>query len=229
MQRVGRRVLAGMRGPGAQVLRPAYNRPVLPWCLVVCLTAWPEWPEAHVVARGVPKTSQRVQALDEMQRALEQWQRERKDFVAEQRAQAEAARLREQPELMDGEKPPWAGRAKVRGRSKVIEVKRDRLQGEIEEAEADVRAHAAECAKNPKPCEERRKQAELIEKGNEAWDQAAEAAEEKRRAQIEEDARRFQAELDAAKRREAERDAKKLGGRVDGEGNFVDDDLRSPP
>ncbi len=193
--------------------------------LILCLAAWGDWPEAHVVAHGVPKTSQRKDALDEMQRALEQWQRERRDFSAEQHLQERAARDRHSGGRVVREAVPVETHT-GRGHSKVIEFKKDRLQGELEEAEAAVQQHEAECARNPKPCEERQAQAELIEQGNDAWERAAEAAQEKRNAQIEEDARRFQAQLDAAKRRQEEREAKKLGGRVDAEGNFVDDDLK---
>ena len=39
----------------------------------------------------------------------------------------------------------------------------------------------------------------------------------------------MQAELDAAKKREANKQAKKLGGSVDDDGNFADDDLKAAP
>jgi hypothetical protein len=193
--------------------------------LILLLAAWGDWPEAHVVAHGEPTTLERRAALDDMQRSLDQWQRERREFGQEQRLQAAAVRGREVGGRVVREAVPVETHV-GQGHSKVIELKKDRLQGELEEAEEAVKAHQAECARNPQPCREREKQAEVVDQGNAAWDRAAEANREKRDQQIEEDARRYQAQLDAAKRREEERAAKKLGGKLDSEGNFVDEDLR---
>jgi hypothetical protein len=51
----------------------------------------------------------------------------------------------------------------------------------------------------------------------------------KRRAAIEADARKFQAALDEARRREEQKQAEKMGGKLDTEGNFVDSDLKDVP
>ena len=52
---------------------------------------------------------------------------------------------------------------------------------------------------------------------------------EKRRAQIEAEAAKIQAVVNEARAREANAAAKKIGGTVEEEGNFADDELKAEP
>ena len=69
----------------------------------------------------------------------------------------------------------------------------------------------------------------MVESANDAFDAAIEVNFEKRRAQIELEAAKIQAVVNEARQAEANRQAKKLGGSVDEEGNFADDELKAEP
>lgn len=207
--------------------------------LLLVLAGWGDFPERPVAPRGPPpRSSQRKEALEEFQGLLGQWQRERLDFTREQSLQQKAEGQLElsraaPPEPDEPVKRTKAGPEVTRGRSgrgKVIELpQRDKLDAELEQAQAEAEARRLECAKDPSTCAAQRKKRRKTDAGNEAFEAAIDANFEKRRAQIEADAAKIQSELNAARTREANREAKKLGGTVDAEGNFADDDLKAEP
>ncbi len=206
--------------------------------LILVLAAWGDLrPDGPPARRGPPpKTSQRREALDELQALLGQWQKERSDFSREvalqQRAELrlEASREhRDDPAAAVKEIEVKRGTGKS-GRGKVIEfAPREKLEVDLEQAEADAEARQAACRKDPVKCEADRKKRARLELADEAFEAAIEVNFEKRRAKIEAEAVKMQAELMAARQSEANRQAKKLGGAVDDEGNFVDDDLKAEP
>ncbi|GEM_PF-3016301 len=207
---------------------------VAPLVLIVA-AGWSDFPDAPSAAKTPPpKATQRREALDELQALLEQWQKERLDFAREQQLQLKAEEVvdasREAPALpAEAVEVRRGGTAKA-GRGKVIEVApRGKLEAELDEAEAQADARRAECAKNPARCEAEKKKREKAEVANDAFEEAIDKNFEKRRVKIEAEAAKIQAGVTAAKQREANRQAKKLGGSVDDEGNFADDDLKAEP
>ena len=218
---------------------------MVPLILVVLAAGWSDFPDAPPATKArPPKSAQRREALDELQSLLGQWQRERLDFTREQSLQLKAEG---QLELSRGQPADVA--EPVRGFNKVIEVKKGgapgstkagrgkvielapkaKLEWELEEAEAEAEARRAECAKQPAKCAAEKRKREKVESANDAFEEAIEQNFEKRRAQIEAEAAKIQAGVNEARQREANRQAKKLGGSVDDDGNFADDDLKAEP
>ncbi len=207
--------------------------------LLLLLTAWGDFrPEGPPAAPGpAPKTSQRREALEEFEGLLTVWQRERSEYAREVLLQERADARLEADRLLAAEPKPAPSKsievkrkAGKGGRGKVIELPaKDKLEAELEEAEADADARRAACKKDPSRCVAEKMKREKLEAADEAFDSAIEAGFEKRRAAIEAEGARMKAELDAARAREANRQAKKLGGSVDEEGNFVDDELKAEP
>lgn len=204
--------------------------------LLLILSGWADFSDAKPAAKGrAPKSSQRREALEEFQALLGQWQKERLDFSREQQLQQKAEDRVEGSKAQSAEAAaPAAAKVEIqrggKGRGKVLEfAPKGKLEAEIEEAEVAAEERRAQCAKDPARCAAEKKKREKIESANEAFEEAIEAGFEKRRAQIEAEAAKIQAELNAAKQREANRQAKKLGGSVDEEGNFADDDLKAEP
>lgn len=204
----------------------------------------PSWPGAlgagrdQVVAVLKPRASQLREAFDELDRALKLWERERREMLDEQVIEQQRVAQRQRdaeplPEaalkrykVIDVGKSPGRGRS----RSKVIELApRDKVDAQLEELQAEVAARRELCRRDPARCEREKQQREALQRGNAAWDEAVTASYEKRREAIEAEARRFQDDLDAAKRREEQRQAEQLGGKIDGEGHFVDSDLQEVP
>lgn len=216
------------------------------WSAVVALVLCADspWDEPLGAGRdravGVvrPRASQLREAFDDFDRAVRVWQRERREMLDEQvleqqrvqqKARDEAplpeAALKKYKVIEVGKKG-----SKARGRSKVIELpERDKVDAQVEELAAEVAARRELCKRDPERCEREKKERERLQRGNEAWDEAVTANYEKRREAIEAEARKFQAELDAARKREEQRQAKALGGSIDKEGNFVDTDLAEVP
>ena len=213
--------------------------------ILFLLAGWSDFPDPPPATKTrPPKSSQRREALEEFQTLLGQWQKERLEFSREQSLQLKAEG---HLEFSRGE-PADAAEA-VRGFKKVIEVKkaasgsthlgargkvlefapRDKLELDLEEAEAEAEARWKECAKNPARCSAQKQKREQVESANDAFEEAIEVNFEKRRAQIEAEAAKIQAAVNEARAREANREAKKLGGSVDEDGNFADDDLKAEP
>ncbi len=219
----------------------------MPWfsLTLVLAAGWSDFPLAPPAAKSrPPKSAQRREALEEFQAQLSQWQLDRLDFTREQALQLKAE---DQLELSRGQ--PGSSAEKVRGFNKVIEVKkgnevgttrtgrgkvieiapREKLEVELEEAEAQAEARRAECTQHPSRCAAQKHQREKVESANDAFEEAIEVNFEKRRAQIELEAAKIQAVVNEARAKEANRQAKKLGGTVDEEGNFADDELKAEP
>lgn len=207
--------------------------------LILVLAAWGDLrPEGVRAVKGPgPKSAQRKEALEEFQQLLSQWQRERNEFSAEVALQAHAeARIdfsREHPEepAIAGGTPSTESKKPTRApRSKVLEFSaRPRLEVELEEAEAAANERTAECEKNLAKCQAERRKRSRLEEADDAFEAAIEKNFEKRRAKIEAEGAKMQADFEAARKREANREMKKLGGAVDDEGNFVDDELKAEP
>lgn len=184
-------------------------------------------------------------ALDDMQRALTQWERERREFGRELEAadrirQLRSAESREAPGDGPPEDPERGGTAA--SRVKIIEVPGERDGGGPQEEEPSVEGDAPVeqemrrldeelrerqrlCDENPERCAKEKAQRRVVREGNRAWDEAIDRKERAREEAIEAQARKIQAELDAARRREAEERAKSMGGALDAQGNFVDEEL----
>lgn len=219
---------------------------MVPLILVVVLASgWSDFPDAPPATKArPPKSAARREALDEFQSLLGQWQKERLDFTREQTLQ-----LKAEGHLEFSRGQPADAAEPVRGFNKVIEVKKGgtsgttkagrgkvielpakaKLEWELEEAEAEAEARRAECAKQPARCAAEKRKREKVESANDAFEEAIELNFEKRRAQIEAEAAKIQAVVNEARQREANRQAKKLGGSVDEDGNFADDDLKAEP
>jgi hypothetical protein len=217
---------------------------VVPLILILA-AGWSDFPDHTAAARGrPPKSSQRREALEELQALLGQWQKERLDLAKEQVLQLKAEEhlefSRGQPadanepvtgfkKIVDAKKGGPPGATKT-GRGKVIEfAPRDKLEVDLEEAEAEVEARQKECAKNPAKCAAEKRKREKVQSANDAFEEAIEVNFEKRRAQIEAEAAKIQAAVNEARQREANAQAKKLGGTVDEDGNFADDELKAEP
>jgi len=221
------------------------------WCLTLSLVlavepaaSTPAWVEPLGSARGLavevlrPRASQVREAFDDLDRAMKLWERERREMLDEQVIEQQRAAQRQRDEAPMPEaalkryKVIEVGKGSVKGRSrsKVIELpQRDKVDAQLDELAAEVAARRELCKRDPARCEREKKQREALERGNEAWDEAVTANYEKRREAIEAEARKFQEELEAAKKRDEQRQAEKLGGSLDREGNFVDSDLKDVP
>jgi type IV secretory pathway VirB10-like protein len=147
-------------------------------------------------------------------------------------AQPLPARPRERAPEVKVDRPPGRVPSKV----KIIEVPPpepqptapvpdDPVEAEILRMEVELEERAQRCAQDPVACARERAERRLVREGNEAWDAAVEAREQAREQAIEARARQLQAEADAARRAEAEARAKDLGGRLDAQGRFIDDEL----
>lgn len=213
--------------------------------ILILAGGWSDFPDAPAATKTrPPKSSQRREALEEFQGLLGQWQKERLDFAREQSLQQKAENhlelSRGQPgdvtepvhgfnKVIEVKKGGTPGSSKT-GRGKVIEMApREKLDVELEEAEAEAEARRALCAKQPAKCAAEKRKREKVESANDAFEEAIEVNFEKRRAQIEAEAAKIQAVVNEARTREANRQAKKLGGTVDEDGNFADDDLKAEP
>ncbi len=215
------------------------------WCLALSLVVAAEpWPESLGAGRERavevlrPRASQLREAFDDLDRAMKLWQRERREMLDEQVIEQQRAAQRERDsaplpeEALKRYKVIEVGKGaqKGRGRSKVIELPaRDKVDSQVDELAAEVAARRELCRKDPERCEREKKQREALQRGNQAWDEAVTARYEQRREAIEAEARKFQDELNAAKKREEQRQAEKLGGSIDKQGNFVDSDLKEVP
>ncbi|MHB8877460.1 MAG: hypothetical protein ACYC8T_27525 [Myxococcaceae bacterium] len=216
--------------------------------------AWGEFSGAdrRVTARRAPSPFERREALDEMQAALGRWQKERTDFardvdqrerwLVQSRAtaagagagaavdEAEVEAVVRSGKVVEVGKPGRAGKAARYG--KVIEVgpgedaqPKSALDEEI--GKAAERAEALERRKreDPEGYAREKAQRQAVVEGNRAWDEAVARRFKQREEAIEAEARVMQAELDAARLLEEKAQAKKLGGTLDSQGNFVDNDL----
>lgn len=203
---------------------------------------------ARAAPGPAPKPFQRREALEAMQAALGQWQKERTEFARDAelrerwRGEMDATAARAAADEADAQLPTRAGKVvevgkPSRGRyGKVIEVgpaddgqPRSALDDEL--GLAAERAEAVERHKREDPegyARDRAKKA-AVREGNRAWDEAVVRRFKEREAAIEAEGRAMQAELDAARLREAQVQAKKLGGSLDGQGNFVDSELAAEP
>lgn len=176
-----------------------------------------------------PTAFQRQEALDEMQAAIGLWLQERRAFGRELAKLREDQRRRDAPDLLAPAAPE-----DVEGFEKIIEVPPQEAQqedaattveAEVQRMEAELDARREACKADPQACARERERRRLIREGNRAWTEALEKKRREREAALEAEARRLQAELDAARRKEAQERARQLGGRIDAEGNFVDEDL----
>lgn len=191
-------------------------------------------PQARV-RQSPPSSFARREALDELQGALGQWQKERREFAQERRR---LEQIRERA-ASAAEVPQEELPAEVMG--KVIELAptepsaasaeesppadASALEQEMLRMEAELADRSRWCDENPEACARKKKEREVVREGNRAWEEALEKKRQRREAEIEAEARRIQAELDAARAREAKARAKELGGRLDDRGQFVDEDL----
>ena len=215
-----------------------------PVVLSVVLAADPLWSEPLGSARERaaevvrPRASQLREAFDDFDRAMRHWERERREQLTEQTIELQRVQQKQRDEapLPEAALKKYKvievgkGGSKGRGRSKVIELpQRDKVDVQMEELAAEVQARRELCKKDPVRCEREKKERERLEQGNDAWDEAVTANYEKRREAIEAEARKFQAELDAARKRQEQDQAARLGGKIDAEGNFVDQDLGEVP
>lgn len=212
--------------------------------LSLTLLADPVWSEplgskrADVVAVARPRASQLREAFDDFDRAMKVWQRERREMLDEQvlEQQRVAQRARDAAPLPEAALKKYKvlevgkGAGKSRSRAKVIELPaRGKLDQQLDQLEFEADQRRELCANDPIRCAREKKEREALSKGNAAWDDAVTVNYEKRRAAIEAEGAKIQAELDAARKREAQKQAEKLGGSVDNEGNFVDGDLGDVP
>lgn len=217
------------------------------WPLAITLAlaaAGPSWEEPLGARREQaaqvlrPRASQLREAFDDLERAARLWQRERREHLDEQTLELArvAQKLRDEAPMSEAALEKYKvievgkGEKRSKGRSKVIELPaRDAVEQQTDELVAEIAARRALCKRDPERCEREKRERERLSRGNAAWDEAVTANYEKRRESIEAEGRKFQAELDATRKREEQKQAEKLGGKLDRDGNFVDDDLGAVP
>lgn len=212
-------------------------------CLLLVVTAVdPIWDEPmsrrdEVTRVGVPKAYWLRDAYDEMQSAMKVWNRERREMLDEQVLESQRQQQREKDaaplpkSALRGYKvvevSKGAGRGK--GRGKVIEAKKKGFAEQLEDLQDEAEEKREACREDPARCaKDRRERADLL-RGQALWEEAVEANFAKRKAAIEAEARRFQKQLEDARHREEQKQAEKMGGSVDAQGNFVDSDLKDVP
>jgi hypothetical protein len=209
--------------------------------LVLAASVWDEPMSHRDEARyvGQPKASGLRDAYDTMQSAMKVWQRERREMLDEQviEVQRQEQKARDEAPMSEAALKKYkvvtvgkGGGRTVKSRSKVIEIKkREGLDGQIDQLEAEAEEHRIACKENPDKCARERQIKADLERGEDLWDAVAEQNFEKRRAAIEEEGRKFQQALDDARKREEQKQAESMGGKLDAEGNFVDSDLKDVP
>jgi hypothetical protein len=216
---------------------------VMPWPVLVLgvAAAEPLWSEPlshrdEVQTLGQPTLSELRDSYDELRSAMMLWRRERREHLEEQELEQQRVlrrRLDELPLSPSGLKKLKVEATKgsrTKSRAKVIELShRAPLDGQLIELQAEAEEHRAACKEDPERCARERQLRRDLERGAELWEEAAEANFEKRRASIDAEALKFQRTLDEARLREARKQAERLGGTVDAQGNFVDADLQEAP
>jgi hypothetical protein len=213
-------------------------------CVVLMLTATdPMWDEPisrreQVSRVGVPKAYWLRDAYDEMQSAMKVWNRERREMLDEQvlESQRQEQRARDKAPLSKAALRRYkfvdvSKGGHSRGKGKVIETKKQRegLDAQIDQLEDEADEHRENCREDPAACAKTRRERIDLARGAALWEEAVEANYAKRKAAIEAEARRFQKQLDDARRREEQKQAEKMGGSIDSQGNFVDSDLKEVP
>jgi hypothetical protein len=187
---------------------------------------------------GKPKASGLRDAYDEMASAMKVWERERRELLDDQvkESQRRLQRARNEAPISEAELKRYKvvevgknGKGKSKG--KVIEVRKQRegIDAQIDQLEAEAEERREQCKEDPDKCQHERQVRADLARGAELWEQAVQANFAKRRAAIEAEARKFQAALDDARHREEQKQAEKMGGKLDTEGNFVDSDLKDVP
>jgi hypothetical protein len=221
---------------------------VTAWLLPLVLSAQPAdpWvlPDRHARAKAGPAPSafQRGEALDELEAALKRWPRERRQFELD-RAEKERWQVRLPEEPRPEEKPdqitPEPEIVRKPGVQpsrfgKIIEIAPDPqprkkpgnwIEAEIYRLEDDQGSLEQLKEENPQAYAREKARRATVREGNRAWDAAVAKRNAEQAAAIEAEAARMQARLLAVRRKEAEANARRLGGTLDAEGNFVDPDL----
>ncbi|MEW6431401.1 MAG: hypothetical protein AB1730_07805 [Myxococcota bacterium] len=174
--------------------------------LVLVAGAWDDFDPPKDVPRRPASSSEALEAFDDVEKAIAAWQAERKEF---RQAQHELAVTRD---VRDLRALPWPDTRDVEvvrnpkarpGRGKVVEPKgralspaEEKLQAELDAAEARAEDYRRRCAEDPVGCAKASADKRRLEAGNQAFDEAAgrRQAELERREQ---DIARRQQELEA--------------------------------
>jgi hypothetical protein len=210
--------------------------------LVLCGSAGDPWDfhadPSRARTHSEPTAFMRTEALDDVDAALKRWARERKEFSldAEQRARW-LQRPREEdaaakPTPVEPEPAPKSN-ARPSRYGKVIEIapidapeeRRTWMEQEIGRLEDDQVSLEQLKREDPRRYAREKARRSMLSAGNRAWEAAVQKKRLEQQAAIEAEAYRMQQALNAARRREAELNAKRMGGTLDAEGNFVDPDL----
>jgi hypothetical protein len=168
------------------------------------------------------------------------WQREKRELLQDQLKEQQRVQrqMRDAAQISDEAIKKYkiievakGGRSRnIKSRAKVIELPpREGIDAQLDQLELEAAARQQLCAEDPGRCAREKHDREELARGNDEFDHAVEVNFEKRRAGIEAEARKFQAQLEAAKRKDAEAQAARMGGSLDAEGNFVDADLKVVP
>ena len=187
-------------------------------------------------ARLEPTRFQRSEALDDVDAALKRWPRERTEFAIdrEQRTRwrqrpAESAAVAppepEPPAPKPGAKPSRFGKVIEVAPFDVPEERRTWIEQEIGRLQDDQSSLDQLKREDPTRYAKEKARRSEVSAGNRAWDAAVAKKRAEQLAAIEAEAVRMQAALNLARRREAELNARRKGGSLDAEGNFVDPDL----
>jgi hypothetical protein len=187
-------------------------------------------------ARLEPTTFQRSEALDDVDATLKRWPRERTEFTFDreqrtrwlQRPQEPAAAVPLEPVPpgpRPGAKPSRFGKVIEVAPFDVPEERRTWIEQEIGRLQDDQSSLEQLKRDDPKRYAKEQARRSKISAGNRAWEVAVAKKRAEQLAAIEAEAVRMQEALNLARRREAELNARRMGGSLDAEGNFVDPDL----
>ncbi|HEX4621241.1 MAG TPA: hypothetical protein VH208_06710, partial [Myxococcaceae bacterium] len=187
-------------------------------------------------ARLAPTSFQRSEALDDLEAALKRWPRERTEFAIDREQRARWLQRPTEPVAFATPEPPTpkpGPKAQPSRFGKVIEVapfdvpeeRKTWIEQEIGRLQDDQVSLDQLKRDDPLRYAREKVRRSQISAGNRAWEAAVAKKRAEQLAAIEAEAVRMQEALNVARRREAELNAKRMGGSLDAEGNFVDPDL----
>jgi hypothetical protein len=231
-----------LRDKDARQVARTYHPPVLAWLTMAVLAGAPIDPwdfrpqPSPARARLAPTGFQRSEALDDVEAALKRWSRERTELSIDREQRARWLQRPAGPVATPEPEPPTPKsgvKAQPSRFGKVIEVapfdvpeeRKTWIEQEIGRLQDDQGSLDQLKRDDPQRYAREKARRSQVSAGNRAWEAAVAKKRAEQLAAIEAEAVRMQEALNLARRREAELNARRMGGSLDAEGNFVDPDL----